>query len=353
LNKVSLAISCCRLIRERPSDPYYLEAVTLLGQANARLKSLARELPTHGWLRDMLLKDDCCLALCHVKAGQPSKAVEASNDCLNLIATPLNREGLELGTVLEHLKTLEGVAHRLREAGQTDAARKVTRQVAALCSELARDPSPDVGLFHDLGDVAVNCSGLASQLGEPALALQQAELGRRAYEEWLRRTPDGQRRHDVLGVAWMRIGKAQWSAGHYESALTALRESAANYKRIFEQDPSERLQRVCLSQAYDRLVFYGSRAGDLRLAADAILSRTKLWPNDAQQQAQSAEDFQTLAKEVTARAHGPLSRQDQAEREHYLAEAKRIRLEAAMPSSATFGRFAGERFPFRDANPRE
>jgi tetratricopeptide (TPR) repeat protein len=333
LDKISLAISCSRLIQDGPSDPYYVEAVPLLEQADARLKSLTRELPAQRWLVDLLLKNYCCLAQCHVKAGQAAKAVEASNDCLKLIATPLDKEGLELRVVLEHVRNLTDIAYHLRDAGQTDAARKVARQAAAICSELARDPSPDVGFFHDFGVALAGSSALANQLGETALALQQAELCQRAYEEWLRRAPVGQRHDDVLGGASMRIGKAHWSAGHRDKALAALRESAAIYKRIFERDPSNHVSRVALSQSYDRLVFYASRAGELRLAADTISERTRLWPTDATQQAQSAEDFETLAEQVATRNGGHLSREDRAERDDYLAESRRLRPSAKAPAS--------------------
>jgi len=60
----------------------------------------------------------------------------------------------------------------------------------------------------------------------------------------------------------------------------------------------------------------------LRGAAEAILERTKLCPNDPDQQARSAEDFETLATQVTARGHGQLSREDQIERDHYREESK-------------------------------
>jgi tetratricopeptide (TPR) repeat protein len=325
LDTVSLAMCCSRLIQGGPSDPYYLEALSLLEQADRRLKSLTQEMPAHGWLRDLLLKNYCCLALCHIKAGQASKAIEASNNCLNMIATRVDKEGLEFGALLQHAQTLMGVAHRLRQAGQTDAARTVTRQVAALCSELARDPWPDVGFFHDLGKALDGSAALANQLGESALSLQQAKLCRRACEEWLRHSPEGQRHEEALGDPCMRIGKAHWSAGRQDQALAAFRESAAIFKRAFEREPSNPIFRTVLSQAYDRLVFYGSRAGELRLAADAILERTRLWPGDAKQQAQSAEDFETLAEQVATRRKGQLSIEDRAERDRYLAKSRKFR----------------------------
>jgi hypothetical protein len=144
-------------------------------------------------------------------------------------------------------------------------------------------------------------------------------------EAWIRARPDDPRRDDWLSCAWERIGKARWSLGQRDQAMAAFRESATIQKPVFERDPSSLMNRARLSQCYNRLIYYGSQAGDLRTAADAILAETKLSPNDARQLAKSADNFTALAEQVSVRAHGHLSTADQREHDHYLSESRRLR----------------------------
>jgi len=85
------------------------------------------------------------------------------------------------------------------------------------------------------------------------------------------------------------------------------------------------MSRKDLSRCYDRLVYYGSRGGDLPAAAAAPLEREKLWCDDAAELTKIADDFNELADLVDVRAEGQLSPQQQAEKSHYLAESKRVR----------------------------
>ena len=186
LDNISLAISCSRLIRAEPTDSYYLEAVLLLDRADRRINALLTMEPTCGWLRD-LLQDDCCwLALCHAKAGQTAKAEQAAHDCASVLATRLDWEKVKPEFTLENAARLIAVGHLLREARQPAAALQMVRLAAALCSRLAADPSHEQSSLHDMGHQLTECSALANQLGEPALALEQAELARRTIEGWVR-----------------------------------------------------------------------------------------------------------------------------------------------------------------------
>jgi tetratricopeptide (TPR) repeat protein len=327
LDNIALAISCSRLIQGQAADPYYVRAVPLLEKASRRLNQLVIEQPQSGWLQELLLEDYCCLALCYGKTGQTTRAVQAANDCLSVLTRTFDVERIEPVTALQHAKTLIEIGQLLREARQPAAALRLARQAAALSSEFAVYPSHDPGFLHHVNYVSetlINCSTLANQLGEPALSLQQAELARRTLAEWMHTASDRLWHEDRLSVCWMRIAKARWGLGEHDQALAAFRESAAIEKRVFERDHGH-LYRVNLDNCYSRLVFYGSRAGDLRGAANAILERSRLWSDNAQQLAQAAEDFDALAERVTARSRGHLSREDQAERDHYLAESRRVR----------------------------
>jgi tetratricopeptide (TPR) repeat protein len=333
LDGMSLAISCSRLIQRRPEDPYYLRAVPLLEKAGAQIKALSGHFSDRPWLRDLLVQNYCCLALCHAEAGQVAKAAQVSNDCLSYIATSPHGERAGSGVAIGEASTLVSFGHRLREARQPDAALRIVRTAAAICSQVAQDPSRDPHSLLELGHALTECSGLANQLGQFELALEQAELARRITDEWMRTAPDDPWREEWLGEAWMRVAKARWGLGRHDDAFAAFRESAALKQRVFQREPSNHSYRERLSQCYDRLVFYGASAGNLRVAADAILERTKLWPDDPAQLGKSADDFNALAAQVTARDPGHLSRKNQAERDHYLAESLRIRaMSKALPS---------------------
>jgi tetratricopeptide (TPR) repeat protein len=190
---------------------------------------------------------------------------------------------------------------------------------------LAAYPSHELGFLKDLGEQSTVCSALANQLGDWALALQQGDLARRVIEIRMRIAPDDVRQGNALSGAWERVAKAHWSLGDRAQALADFRQSAACQRLLFERDPSIAKWRNALSQCYSRLVFYASQSGELNTAADAILERVKLWPNDRKQLAQAAEDFQTLADQVSARGAGHPSGQDLVERDRYLAESRRLK----------------------------
>jgi serine/threonine protein kinase len=343
LSRISLAICCSRLIQGAAADPYYRLAVPCLEQAGQRIDALLgeqpqlEEQPLHCWLRQLLLEDYCCLALCHVKAGQTAKAEQVSNDRISRLTPPLDTQRVQTELILDHVVTLLSAGRLLSEARQSGAALRLTRQAAALCLLLADYRSHDQAFLYRLGDMLVNCSAMASRLGEPALALEQAELGRRAFEAWIEmeNAPERGRHEEMLSYVWDRLGKARWNLGQRDQALAAFRRFAAAKRRVFEREPSN-LHRQLLTKSYNKLVFYGARGGDLRGAADAIRERSKLWPGDAKQLVQSAEDFETLAEQVTAGSHGHASPEDQAERDKYLAESQRIR-QAAKAASRRLG----------------
>jgi tetratricopeptide (TPR) repeat protein len=336
LSRISLAICCSRLIQGEAADPYYRLAVPCLEQAGQRIDAILgeqpqlEERPLHCWLRHLLLEDYCCLALCHIKAGQTAKAEQVSNECISRLTPPLDTQRVQTELVLDHVVTLLSAGQLLSEARQSGAALRLTGQAAALCSQLADHHSHNQAFLYRLGDALVNCSAMANRLGEPALALAQAELGRRSLEEWMEmeNAPESRRHEDLLSAVCERIGKARWGLGQRDQALAAFRESAALQKHELEREPSNPAYRASLSACYNRLSFYHSLTGDLRGAADAILERTKLWPNNPEQLAMTAEDFSGLAKRVTARSQGHLSHEDEAERDHYLAESRRLRVAA-------------------------
>lgn len=321
----SLAVCCSRLIQGPSTDAYYLQAVPLLEQIGRGLEAFVRKEPQSEWLRGFLLDNYCCLALCHAKVGQRLKAEQIANEKVAALATPLDLRQIEPRDGLNYAAMLMSIAQLLRGAEQPAAALRLTRQVAELCTRVSINSSHDLAFLSLLANTAAHCSAHANRLGEPRLALQQAELSRRATEDWVQGRRDACWCGDMLSKAWQRIGKARWSLGEREQALAAFGQAAAASKQLFEREPANNSYRGLLSSGYDRLVFYGSRGGDLSAAAHAILARTKLWPNNARQLTQSADDFESLAEDTTAGGKGHLSQKDRAQRDGYLASSRRLR----------------------------
>jgi tetratricopeptide (TPR) repeat protein len=325
LSDIWLAISCSRLIQGGAADPYYQQAVPLLEKGTQRIETLLKRGPQNDWLRAALLQGYCCLASCHVKAGQAAKADRIATDRVSALALPVDIDRLERDAVLDEALTLTRTGQWLREANLTSAALRLARQAGTMCSRLAAYPSRTCGFLGQLASTLMDCSALANQLGDGHLSLEQAELARRTLEELICCAPARDQEQFQLSAAWMRIAKAHWTLGDLDKAWAALLQSTAVQRRLFEREPSNPSYRAWLSQCYDRLVFYGSRAGKLDGAAGAILERSKLWPEDPMKLIQSAEDFASLAEQVIGRRHAKLSPEDQAERDRYLAESRHAR----------------------------
>jgi hypothetical protein len=325
LANFSLAVCCSRLIQGPSADAYYLQAVPLLEETGRGLEAMVTKEPQSEWLRGFLLDNYCCLALCHAKVGQKPKAEQIASEKVAALATPLNLRQIEPRDALKYAAMLMSITQLLREAEQPAAALRLTRQVGELCTRVSMTSSHDLAFLSLLAETAARCSTHANGLGEPRLALQQAELSRRATEDWVQGRQDACSCGDMLSKAWQRIGKARWSVGEREQAVAAFGHAAAASKQLFDREPANHSYRALLSSSYDRLVFYGSRGGDLSAAANAILERTNLWPNNARQLTQSAEDFESLAEDITAGGKGQPSAKDRAQRDRYLATSRRFR----------------------------
>jgi tetratricopeptide (TPR) repeat protein len=324
LNDFACGIVCSRLI-QGPDDPHYREAVSLLERARQRALTLVQQHQGTSLFGDLLVHNSCCLVFCHAKVGQTARAEQMANEIVRLLSAPVDLSRMEPSTAAGHGQLMVTVAQGLREAHQPAAALQLARKAAAFCTELAQTPSSDPSVVLALG-VDIGCaSALANQLGEPQLALQQADLGLRVIQDLSRLTPHSLRHFHFLSLAWERIAKARWNLGRRAEALAALRESVAAEKQEFDREPANSIFRATLSRSYNRLAYFSSEADDLAGAAEAILNRTSLWPDKAAQLAKSADDFTSLAEQVAARSHGPLSKQDQSQRDHYLAESARLR----------------------------
>jgi tRNA A-37 threonylcarbamoyl transferase component Bud32/tetratricopeptide (TPR) repeat protein len=334
LVKMSLAASCRPLIRGQSSDPYCIEAVRMLEQADQNLAALLKQNPECDWLREALLENYCVLALCHSKVGRNADATKIVNNDLQPLVATFAKQQADPAHGLFLLRSLSKAGGLLRESKQPAAALTITRQAAALTLRYAANSMRDPGFLEQLAIESAHLSAILHQLGDATLSLQMAELARDAYEEASRATPDGFGFDESLSNVWMRIGKAHWSLGARDKALAALRESAAIQKRLFEREPSNRASRARLSSCYDRLVYFGSRSGDLSGAATALLEQEKLWFDDVAELTKTANAFEGLAAWVTVGAKGQLTPRQQVEKSHYLSESKRIRDAAKLKSDS-------------------
>jgi hypothetical protein len=213
---------------------------------------------------------------------------------------------------------------------------QMVREAATRCSQLSVNPAQEPNFLNNLGYAATLCSALANRLGEPRLALEQAELARRALEDYLKDWPNAIQHSVAISSSLERIAKAQWSLGNRAEALAAFHRSTTILRSAVDREPSNEMYRLYLIRSYDRLVSYCGKSGELEPAADAVRERAKLWGNNPLRLAQTAEDFESLAKQIKGQRHGQLSGKDRAEYDRYCAEAKRAR-EAARTVSQISG----------------
>jgi len=307
-----------------PQDPIYRDATRLLERSSRRLAALLRADPDSDWLPECAIEDECLLAMCHSKAGQTTKAVAVVNEEIRPLLPPHPKQGLDPGFALRLVDNLARASSLLESGKQKAAALTMAQQAASLNSQYANSPVSDPGLLERFGEASLAVSASLNRLGEASESLRQAELAKTAFEEASRsaRSPVGYELE--LAGAVERIAKARWNLGRRREAMDAFHESAA-IRNAPSREPSDPTRRTVLSQSYDRLVFYCSRGHELKAAADALVQRERLWPNDAKQLMRISDDFSGLADWVVVRGQHPLSPGEMIERDRYVSEGKRVR----------------------------
>jgi tetratricopeptide (TPR) repeat protein/tRNA A-37 threonylcarbamoyl transferase component Bud32 len=303
----SLARCCYRLMRNQPSDPYYLEAVMLYKQSGPCLAvlvdhrtELAGQHPEASWLRRALLENYCLLARCHWNAGQTAQALRVIQDHLRDLTTLASKYPFDTAYGVSQLDSLLTVGTFLREAKQPGAALPLGREAARLADQYAVFPWRNLWFSTWLATRSLQIAALLRQLKDPGEALRQAEQGRRLFQELCRTAPDDLGHKAGLSEAWQQIGKARWDLGLAEEALTAFRDSAEVQRQHFERAPTIRINRVNLSRCYDRLADWSLRSGNRTEVAAALRQREQLWPDNAEELKKVAIDFEKLADLVGA-----------------------------------------------------
>lgn len=325
---LALALCCARLAGMQRSDPYYVEAVPLFEQVGAHFDSLLKVDSAVDVVWREILESYCTLILCHSKVGRS----DASKRILEDNVLPMTQFALDKGVdsalALSLANFLSNAAAQLRDANDKADALLIARQAKALIATNANWPSRDPRFLRSLGGSAILASGLLNQLGDPSAALEQAELALHAFEKLRRAAPHEPDHESLLHDAWQRIGKARWDLGRRNEALAAFRESTSLEKVLFERHPSNRVSRVALSKCYDRLLHFASQAGDFATAAGALMEREKLWTDNREKLIEVSDDYVELARKVVM-GKDVLSAKEKGERDHFLAEGKRVRQAAA------------------------
>jgi serine/threonine protein kinase len=331
--KIPFALTCSRLMatgsRPQTPDGYYALAVRLFEEIGRLSAAQFQEYPDRNWLGELLLENYCALALCHTKMGQNAKAQQTYEDHIRALAAQMIEQPNEPDNLLAILLQVAGM---LREAKQPAAELPLARRAADLASRYAAFPSSHVGFLEHAAFHLLNASALLNQLGDSAEALRLAEQVRQLFENSCRVAPDDFRCWAALSSAWERIAKSLWSLGQYDKALAAFRESAQAQRHAFDRVPSIRSNREALSRCYERLVYWDGLRGDWTGAADTLLEREKLWPDNAKELIKVSTDFEELAQQMTRR-HQNLSENEQAQRLRFLTESRRTKRAAQAVTS--------------------
>jgi tetratricopeptide (TPR) repeat protein len=336
LVELSLALCCSRLMAGQPTDPYYTEAVGLLGQTAGRLAALTHQHPNEEWLRYALLEAHCFLAVCHWNAGRAAEAEHSFHKQVRPLAERMSQQPGNQQQTFSVLHFLLRAAGSLRDK-KSPAVLALAREAATFAERCADSPSRDLEYCEQLANQSVGIAALLCRLEQPAESLRLAEQGRRLYEGLRRGVPAVPGYGHGLSSAWERIAKACWELGRRDEALAAFRKSAAVQREVVGQAPSAREYRLSLSRCYDRLAFWGGRAGDRPTVAAALRELEKLWPDDTEALLEVARDFEKLA-EAVGESRKQLTSEEKAERQRYLAESERARRAAEVQRTTGKGR---------------
>jgi hypothetical protein len=203
---------------------------------------------------------------------------------------------------------------------QPQLALPLARAAASLNARYQSSAALEPEFQKRLGEHFISTAVELTELKEWDAALEQAELARRALEDYARAVPGAVDAEQALADLWHRLGKAQWGAGRHETAVSALRQSNRLEKQLFANKPSQE-SHLRLSKSLDRLYYFASQAGDLHTAAESLADREKLWLDHPEKLREVADDYQSLADQLAARKS--LSAAEQSDRQHYLAESRR------------------------------
>ncbi|MGW7519866.1 tetratricopeptide repeat protein [Streptomyces sp. NPDC054796] len=165
---------------------------------------------------------------------------------------------------------LNGLGHRLAEAGRVPEALTATQEAVALYRDLARpfpSPSPD-GYRPALAECLNNLGMRLSEAGRVDEALAAAQEA--VDLELIGYAPD--RRPYVLAMLLHNLGNRLFEAGREDEALAPTREAADLYRELVRHAPDRHRPGLasCLNNLGNRLSDAGLRAEALTAAQEAV-----------------------------------------------------------------------------------
>jgi tetratricopeptide (TPR) repeat protein len=159
--------------------------------------------------------------------------------------------------------------------------------------------------------------------GKPADALRLAEESRQLFRRLVAEAPEDMELGFGLYRSWEQIGKAHVALGRPDEALAAWLQGVEVMRRVVERAPSEPIYRRTLAARYLNLSRHLRGEGRLADAAGWLLEKEKLMPADTDNLRELSHEFKQLAAAV-GQGRNNLSPAEQAQRERYLEQAKRL-----------------------------
>jgi hypothetical protein len=301
------------------------------------LTALVREHPGTEWLRQAQWEAYGALAICHWQAGDKALAEKVLAEQLRPPEGPPRDLWADQRQELYLLDTLTYIASLQWQAKHPHAL-VLAREAAALADRYADRPFRDAELSEGVAIRSLKVAAILNQLHQPAESLRQAEQSRRLFAGLRTSAPNVARHGQWLSTAWERIGKARWELGQADEALAGFRESAAVQRQVVEQAPQVPDHRMRLGRCYGRLAYWSGLRGDRAGAAAALVEREKACPRSANDLKDVSSGYRDLA-EAVGTGRKALSPQEQAERQHYLAESERTgSIAATLAAGPTEGR---------------
>jgi tetratricopeptide (TPR) repeat protein/tRNA A-37 threonylcarbamoyl transferase component Bud32 len=313
-----------RLAGVSPSDLYYARAVAAFERAGKLLDTRREQIPDGDWLSEMLPHVYCTLAGCHAKAGRPDLAEKTYQDHVRPLVAHLEAKRTDPRHALGAESGMCHLVHALSDAGLRPAALAVARRAAKFTTDFAAFPLHYPELDFSVAVCAWELARGFRDLGDAAAALQQADHARRLWADYCQARPNAHTGGIQLAHAWVEVGKAQLALGRSDEAWTAFQEAVSVQRRVLDRSPEVEYLRIYLDGCYDLLLDCGIRRGDWSGSAAALHEREKLWNNDSDRLMGLSLDFKKLA-DAMARGSKQLSAEEEAARQHYLAESERIR----------------------------
>jgi tetratricopeptide (TPR) repeat protein len=314
-----------RLASVTPTDANYARAVAAFDRAGRRLDTLLEQNPETDWLRDTLQRLYCSMARCHAGAGRPDLADKTYKEHLHGLVEYLDSKRRDPQYVMTAEMSMCQLVHGLGGAGLRSAALAVAQRAAQLTKDYVAFPLHYPELDFRMANYAWELSRGMRELGNPAAALQQAEIARKLWADYWQAHPEAYTGGMQVAQAWVEVGKAQQDLGRSDEAWTAFQEATSVQRRVFERSPTVQYHRVYLGRCCDLLVKCGIRRGDWRGAADALRELELLWPGDRQRLMDVSNGFRELAERMTRAHTKTLSANEEKQRRHYLSESDRIK----------------------------